>query len=65
MESLVVPGISDTKALSIPIIELNNEDFPTFGLPTIATFIISSDVCSASSINEVSSCFTKKIHYFI
>ena len=40
MESLVVPGISDTKALSIPIIELNNEDFPTFGLPTIATFII-------------------------
>ena len=39
IESLVVPAIGLTIDLSSPIIELNKEDFPTFGFPTIATFI--------------------------
>ena len=35
--SLVVPGISVTMARSVPEHALSRLDFPTFGLPTIAT----------------------------
>ncbi len=37
--SLVVPAISVTIALSRFNSALNSEDLPTFGRPTIATFI--------------------------
>ena len=38
--SLVVPGISLTILLFSPIILLTKEDFPTFGFPIKATFVI-------------------------
>lgn len=39
MVSRVVPGMSDTIALSSPVRALSRVDFPAFGLPTIATGI--------------------------
>ena len=43
--SLVIPGMSSTIAFFCPIILLNSEDFPTFGLPTIATLYIFIPLC--------------------
>ena len=39
IKSLVVPGMSDTIALSSSSRELSRVDFPTFGFPNIITFI--------------------------
>ena len=39
MVSLVVPAVSDTMALFVPISAFNRLLFPTFGRPTIASFI--------------------------
>ena len=51
--SLVVPAISVTMAFSSPTREFNNDDLPTFGLPTIATLTPSLMILafSPSSIN--------------
>ena len=50
--SLVVPAILLTITLFSPSILFTNEDFPTFGFPITATFIISSSFSS--------SCFSGK-----
>ena len=42
LRSLVNPGVLSTKASFDPINLLNNVDFPTFGLPIIATVYTSS-----------------------
>ena len=56
IESRVVPGISVTILASFLINLLINEDFPTFGLPTMAIFISSifSSSTSSSSMLEIS-----------
>lgn len=40
-ESLVVPGISDTIDLVLPVNTFKMEDLPAFGRPMIATLIVS------------------------
>ena len=37
LRSRVRPGRSDTSAVRLPVMRLNNVDLPTFGRPTIAT----------------------------
>ena len=41
IESLVVPAIGDTITLFSPVSLFTSDDFPTFGLPMIASDILS------------------------
>ena len=49
MASLVVPAILETITRLSPVSLLIIDDFPTFGLPTMATFGLSSSSSSKSS----------------
>ncbi|MNP15718.1 hypothetical protein D3C76_1080870 [compost metagenome] len=51
--SLVVPAISLTITLSSPSILLTSDDFPTLGLPIIATLTVSSSSISGSTLSNL------------
>ena len=52
--SLVVPAILLTITLFSPKILFTNEDFPTFGFPIIATFIVKLSSSFSSSVGSAS-----------